>query len=119
LACLRIIADECRDKDNCTLPLAAIAARAGVSRTTVQNAMRRAACEDLIIVQERRQLGALNLPNKITIVSKEWRAWLLRGPKRTGFKTFDPTDTNLGFRPAERAESVARDEIRTKSGGSR
>jgi AraC-like DNA-binding protein len=119
LACLRIIGDECRGKGACMLTIAEIAARAGVSRTTVQNATRQATREGLILVQERRQPGALNLPNKITIVSKEWRAWLLRGPKQTGFKTFDPTDTNLSSRPVERAESSARDEIRAKGGGSR
>jgi len=99
LACLRIIGDEIRDKGACTLTIAEIAARAGVSRTTVQNATRQATHEGLILVQERRQPGALNLPNKITIVSKEWRAWLVRGPRALGSKISTPRIRRFSLRP--------------------
>lgn len=40
LAVLRIVGDECRDRGACTKPIDAIAARAGVGRTTTQNALR-------------------------------------------------------------------------------
>jgi hypothetical protein len=43
LAALRIVADEVREKGNCDRTLGEIAARAGIGRTTAQNAMRLAA----------------------------------------------------------------------------
>jgi hypothetical protein len=39
---MRIVGDECRAHGCCTLHIDAIAARAGVHRTTVQNALREA-----------------------------------------------------------------------------
>lgn len=80
-AVLRIVADECRSKGACTRSIAEIAARAGVSRTTVQNTMRQARTLGLVKIEERRITGAKNLPNRITIVCKEWKTWIERGPK--------------------------------------
>lgn len=94
-AVLRIVGDECRDKGRCVLPIDAIAARAGVGRTTVQNALRLARRLGMIEIEERRQEGAKNLPNRITIVDREWRQWLDRGPRRNGiaFKKLSTTET--------------------------
>jgi hypothetical protein len=92
LACLRIIADECREKGACTLPLAAIAARAGVCRKLAQNAVRLARREGLLDYQERRRPGQVSLTNVLTIVSVEWNAWISRGPRpeRIGGKNSPP-----------------------------
>ena len=92
LAALRVIADEVRDHGKCDLPLGEIGGRAGVGRTTVQNAIRVAVRLGLVGVQERRQPGARSLPNVIRIVSAEWRSWLERGHKGGGFKNPNPTD---------------------------
>lgn len=85
LAVLRIIGDEWRGEGAspgaCLKTLAEIAARAGVSRTTVQNAIRQARTMGMLKVEERRVMGAKNLPNKITVVCAEWKTWLRRGPK--------------------------------------
>src|SRR5918995_5422467 len=81
LACLRIIADEVRTHGDCSLTIAEIAARAGVCRTSCQNALRVAARAGLVHVEERRRRGAKNDPNRVTITSKEWRTWLARGSK--------------------------------------
>ncbi len=100
LAALRIVADEVREKGHCDRTLGEIAARAGIGRTTAQNAMRLAATMGLLTVQERRREGQKNLPNVVRIVSREWQLWIKRGGQRNapqasrgiGFKKTDPTD---------------------------
>lgn len=96
MAVLRIVRDEVRARGACAASIAEIAARAGVGRTTVQNAIRRAAKLCLVIVQERRRQGDTNLPNVIRIVSREWAAWNNRpqakAPTPIGFKLMNPTD---------------------------
>jgi hypothetical protein len=85
---MRIVGDECRQYGTCSLHVDAIAARAGVHRTTVQNALREAQGrgpipgQPIVVVQERRRRGQRSLTNVIRIVSKEWSTWLRRGPRR-------------------------------------
>lgn len=81
-AVLRIVADEWRGKGACVRSIAEVAARAGVSRTTVQNTLRQARTLGLVKVEERRVTGAKNLPNKITVVCAEWTTWIERGPSK-------------------------------------
>jgi len=104
LAVMRIVADEVRDRGACTRPLDAVAARAGVGRTTVQNAMRVAVRLGLLKVEERRVTGAKNLPNRITVVSPEWRVWIARS-KATGFKKSNTTEMNIYSTKKERVET--------------
>jgi hypothetical protein len=116
IAVMRIVGDECRAHGQCTLHIDAIAARAGVHRTTVQNALREAQGRGevpgspIISVQERRRRGQRSLTNIIRIVSREWRDWLHKGPistrhrvgsKCTAIKKSSTTDTSLflGGRP--------------------
>lgn len=100
LAALRIVGDEVRARGVCMLPLAAIAARAGISRTSAQNALRRARALGLVTIEERRRRGLPSLTNVVRIVSPEWRAWQARGPRGDaparsgeggGFKKLTPT----------------------------
>src|SRR3954463_16649219 len=79
LAVLRIIGDEVRQHGLCDRCVNEIAARAGVCRRMVQNAIREAARLGLLTIEERRREGRRNLPNVIRIVSKEWTSWLARG----------------------------------------
>lgn len=133
LAALMIVREEVRARGSCDRSIAEIAARAGVGRTTVQNALRLAARLCLLIVQERRRDGQKNLPNVLRIVSKEWLAWNATRPKpkrgsSIGFKLVNPTGNEdkrkNGFsrkkaifgdrgerfeRPPEHARPVARD----------
>lgn len=95
LAVLRIVADAVRDNGQCVLPVDAIAARAGVCRTTAQNAIREAARQGLLVVQERRREGRRNDYNVVRIISAEWKAWITRGG---GFKKNSPTDTENSYR---------------------
>jgi hypothetical protein len=79
LAVLRIVGDEVRQHGHCDRCVDEIAARAGVCRSLVKNAIRTAARLGLLTVEERRREGRRNLPNVIRIVSKEWTVWLARG----------------------------------------
>jgi hypothetical protein len=110
VAVMRIVGDECRAHGQCTLHIDAIAARAGVHRTTVQNALREGQGRGevpgppIISVQERRRPGQRSLTNIIRIVSKEWSDWLRKGrrwpgggvgSKRTAAEKSSTTDTGL------------------------
>jgi hypothetical protein len=95
LAVLRIVADQVRDNGQCVLPVDAIAARAGVCRRLAQNAIREAARQGLLTIQERRRAGRRNDYNVLRIVSREWLTWIARGG---GCKKVRPTDTDLTFR---------------------
>jgi hypothetical protein len=100
LAVLRIIGDEVRQHGHCDRCVDELAARAGVCRRMVQNALREAARLGLVTVEERRREGRRNLPNVVRIVSKEWTTWLARGGRSRrspvapviGCKKLRPTD---------------------------
>jgi hypothetical protein len=81
-AALAIVAGETRTKGYCDLPIDAIAGRAGVGRTTVQNALRVARGLRLLNVEERPRPGRKNLTNIISITSGEWSSWLRLGRHR-------------------------------------
>src|SRR3712207_3530506 len=100
LAVLRIVGDEVRQHGYCDRCVDEIAARAGVCRRLVQNAVREAARLGLLTVEERRREGRRNLPNIVRIVSREWLTWLSRAgrtaPPRadpvSGCRKMHPTD---------------------------
>src|SRR3954449_2377950 len=79
LAVLRIIGDEVRQHGQCARCVDELAARAGVCRSMVKNAVREAARLGLLTVEERRREGRRNLPNVIRIVAKAWTSGLIRG----------------------------------------
>ena len=70
-----------RRKD-CRLAIGSLAAIAGVSETTVRNAIREAVRLGLVTVEERRISGWRNNTNVVRIVSAEWTAWLQFTRKR-------------------------------------
>src|SRR6185437_12106993 len=80
LAVLRIVGDEVRQHGHCDRCVDELAARAGVCRSLVKNALRTAARLGLVTVEELRRAGRRNLPNVVRIVSREWLVWLARGP---------------------------------------
>ena len=96
---LAVVAVEVVAKGACTLTLEHIAALAGVCRSTAKNALREAQGLGLVRIEERRLTAWRNAPNKITITSPEWSAWLRRGG---GGKTV-PRTTTQGFQKAKRA----------------
>lgn len=76
---LSVIGREVQRAGRCDMPIDKIAALAGVSRTTVQNALREARCLGLVTVTERRRRGVKSLTNVVAVVSKEWATWLKLG----------------------------------------
>src|SRR4051812_27826350 len=104
LAVLRIIGDEVRQHGHCARCVDEIAARAGVCRRMVQNALREAARLGLMTIEDRRGKGRRTLPNVTRIVSKEWTVWLAGGGRSSppaaepradppiGCKKLRPTD---------------------------
>lgn len=105
VAALAVVAAEHGTVGRCILTIPEIAARAGVSATTVRNAVREAARLGLLTVQERRQHCAPNLPNVVRLISREWVAWIARRLKRKGgCKNPKPTDSQ-GFRASEKSQA--------------
>src|SRR3954464_1826029 len=97
-AVLAVTAAEVFRHGACTLTIGHIAALAGVSETTVRNALRAARGLGLLTIEERRLTAWRNAPNVVRIVSREWLAWLrLRAPKERipggGCKLVHPTPT--------------------------
>ena len=103
LAVLRIVASEVQEKGFCALPLGAIAARAGVCVTTARDAIRAAALDGLVLIEERRQRRAPNLPNIIRIVSLDWMTWIKRGAKG-GSKVLEST-IRQAFKSSKKGQS--------------
>jgi hypothetical protein len=79
-AVLCIISFEVKLHGVCDLAIDAIAARAGVCRTTAQNAMHEARLLQLITVLERPRFGMKSLTNVVRICSREWLTWIKRAP---------------------------------------
>ena len=93
LSVLRIVADVVRDHGACRTTVGEIAARAGVCVRLAQDALRLAAVDGLVTIEERRRDKRPNLPNVVRIISREWLAWIERGQsKRGGCKKMQATD---------------------------
>src|SRR5215210_2335670 len=76
VAVLAVVAAEVVKHSACTLTVGHIAALAGVSETTVHNAVREARRLGFLQVEQRRVSAWRNAPNRVTITSREWTAWL-------------------------------------------
>lgn len=90
IAALSVIAQENMRSGECCLPIAVIAARAGVSRTTVQNAVRECSRLGIASSRERRHRGRKSETNIVRIVSKEWTAWLAKRRQAIGSRNASP-----------------------------
>nr|WP_137830875.1 helix-turn-helix domain-containing protein [Methylobacterium sp. L1A1] len=75
-AVLSLVAAETARRKDCRLAIENIAAVAGVSRSTVKNAIREAVKLGLVTVEEREITGWRNDTNIVRIISPEWVAWL-------------------------------------------
>ena len=115
LAVLRIVGDEVRQHGQCDRCVDEIAARAGVCRRMVQNAIREAARLGLVTVEERRREGRRNLPNVVRIVSKEWTSLAGAGEggraarqaePLIGCKKMRPTDNRNKKDPSHTSEPL-------------
>lgn len=107
-AVLCIVAGEVKRRGICDLSIKEIADRAGVRRTTVQNAMHEGRRRGHLEITERPRRGAKSETNIVRILFTEWREWIKRAPSaahRIGFKktskimntseSIDKTNTDL------------------------
>jgi hypothetical protein len=89
-AVLTVVAMEIKRQGLCDLSVGELAARAGVSVRTVQNAVAEGVLQGHISRGERPQQGRKNLTNVLRVTSKEWLVWIKRGP--VGCKEFAATE---------------------------
>src|SRR5215207_2202471 len=104
-AVLAVVVAEHRKRGDCRLTNKEIADVAGVSITTVKNALRAARALNLLSIEERRLTAFRNASNVVRIMSPEWRAWLRLGG---GGKSVPPSPTQLKISaPAQRNRTWA------------
>src|SRR3954447_6532377 len=98
-AVLAVVTVEAVKRGDCRLAYEHIAALAGVSKSTVKATMRRARDLSLLTITERRSSAWRNLPNVVTITSREWQAWMRlarrASPQGGGGKSVTPTNTKV------------------------
>ncbi|GJD37556.1 MULTISPECIES: helix-turn-helix domain-containing protein [Methylobacterium] len=124
-AVLAVVSSEVVKRGDCRLCLDHIAALAGVSRSTVKNALRQARTLGLLTVEERTQTAWRNLSNVVRIVSKEWTAWMRlarrAAPWGGGVKSVTRTNTERlelrGNRPAEPKKKLPERQDRLQGSG--
>lgn len=107
-AALAVVGAEVAKRGWCELAHEAVAALAGVSRSTVRAALRRARALGLLSAEERRLTPWRSLTNVVRIISAEWRAWNGRqrrpaGPDGLCVKTPPPSFTEVLGQVAKRA----------------
>ncbi len=90
-AVLSVVAGQVRKSGQSLLPIDALAALAGVSRSTVKNAIRTAERLGLIQRIERRRRGLPSLSNILRIVAADWLTWLKLRKQWVGGKNSTPT----------------------------
>src|SRR3954469_18271571 len=78
-AVLAVVSAEHRKRGDCRLTNKEVADVAGVSITTVKNALRAARALNLLSIEERRLTAFRNASNMVRIVDPSWRAWLRLG----------------------------------------
>src|SRR5215210_772182 len=91
-AVLAVMAAEHRKCGDCRLTNKEVADVAGVSITTVKNALRAARALNLLSIEERRLTAFRNASNIVRIVNLEWRMWLRLGG---GVKSVPRSPTQL------------------------
>jgi hypothetical protein len=110
-AVLAVVAAEVRTKGSCTLTIGHIAALAGVSKQTVRNALHEAFALGIVRVEERRLTAWRNAPNRVTITSREWHAWLSMRRRGEGQKALSPRipegKKGAAYRPQRAADKGA------------
>jgi len=114
LAVLAVVAEEHAAKGFCDLPVAKLAALAGVSESTARNGLRAAATWALIVIEHRPRPGRPHLPNIVRLVDRTWLAWITRRPaswqrgRGGGCKRFQATQEkkkNPPYPPTNRGRS--------------
>ncbi len=105
-AVLAVIAAEHRKRGDCHLTNKEVADVAGVSITTVKNALRAARGLNLISIEERRLTAFRNASNIVRIVSPEWRTWLRLGGGGKFVPRSPTAYKNQRSRPSEKTRAA-------------
>ncbi len=112
-AAIGVIVAEIAKHGRCELFIGAIAGRAGVCATIVRNALRQARTLGLLHVEARRVARDRNLPNVVTIISREVELWVRTRARVErqggGCRSVLPTTNHLSLslaRPAATARKV-------------
>ncbi len=108
-AVMAVVAAEVAAKGACTLTVGHIAALAGVSETTVRNAMNQAVMLGFVRVEERRVSYARSLPNRVTITSPPWNTWLRLRRRGVGANSCSPRIPGKKERAACRPQRATED----------
>lgn len=82
-AALAAIGHEARGKGTCAKCIDAIAAMAGVARSSVKRALVKAEALGLILRELRPRPGRKHLPSILRILDRDWRRWLGLDRKKT------------------------------------
>src|SRR5829696_304776 len=106
VAVLGVVAAEHRKRGDCRLTNKEIADVAGVSITTVKNALRAARALNLLSIEERRLTAFRNASNVVRIVDAGWRAWLRLGGGGKSAPRSPTAYKTQGARPPEPARST-------------
>jgi hypothetical protein len=101
-AALAVVAGEVVKHGCCTLYVGHIAALAGVSETSVRNALREARQLGLVAVDVRRVAAWRNDSNVVTITSPVWLNWLARGGRQGGCRSVQGTISRVRTGSADR-----------------
>lgn len=104
IAVLSVVGHEVRDRGRFMWFMDRLAAVAGVSRTTVRNALRQAQALGFLQVRERRRAGRRSDTNVVSILSRDWLSWLKRGG---GCKKSRPTNTTSGFQKKDGGDEAS------------
>ena len=109
-AAIGVIVAEIAARGSCMLPIGAIAGRAGVCATVVKRALRQARSLGLLHVEARRVARDRNLPNVVTIISRELELWIrtrVRIERHRGGGIIVPTTTNHYLSSSARVAAVS------------
>ncbi|MER2267060.1 hypothetical protein [Methylobacterium oxalidis] len=107
-AVLATVAAETARRGDCRLTVGHVAAVAGVSETTVRNALREARKLGFVTIEERRLSAWRSDSNIVRIVSAEWLAWLRLGPKGVGANPRSPRLQKVLDLPRQSGRTVKR-----------
>ncbi len=110
-AALAVIIREIATTGSCGLAAAAVAGRAGISTSSVRNAVREARRRGILHVVERRICYDRNEPNLITITSRELNLWVRTRTRIEGqgggVRTVSPTTIHIQSHAARSAAAAA------------
>ena len=101
IAVLTVIARQVQRGGTCSLPIDAVAALAGASRSTVKRAVRLAVQLGLLERHERRRRGQKSGTNVLKVISREWVSWLKLSSEGIGGQ--NRTTTNSHYIPRVKA----------------